>query len=290
MCSEGLSPRTIKHRLETLRRFHRQGLDVLGADSATVADFLARYQWGASTRSNYYRALKAWYVWLVRRGLRADNPLDLIRAPRQPRGRPRPTTTDELGDVLATCNRRRTRAMVLLAAYEGLRAHEIAKFRGDHIRNGNVRVLGKGGVEAEIPLHPLVAEIAASFPRIGWWFPSYTREGRPITSQNVSTVLGDVMRRAGVDATGHQLRHWFGTETLKSSGGNLRTAQEALRHASPATTAIYTLIDDQQLRDAITGLPVPIYAVHGSKARRRSADFCRPGKTRQNASLDARSK
>lgn len=282
MRSEGLSTRTIKHRLETLTRFAREGLDVVAADSAAIAGFLAPYDWWSpSTRSNYYRALKAWYLWLIRRGIRPDNPLDLIKAPRQPRGRPRPTTTDQLAAILGTCNRRRTRAMALLAAYQGLRAHEIAKIRGEHVRNGKIKVLGKGSVEAELPLHPLVAEIAGSFPRIGWWFPSYTRPGHPITSQNVSAVLSQLIHRAGVDATGHQLRHWFGTETLKSSGGNLRTAQEALRHASVATTAIYTQIDDHEVREAIEGLPVPMYVVSGGKRRGRSAQFCTSRKSVQ---------
>lgn len=274
MVSEGIARSTIKHRTETLTYFQRDGLLIIDADSAAIAAFLARHVWAPATRSNYYRALKAWYLWLVRRGLRLDNPMSQIKPPRQPKGRPRPTTTPQLAATLTTCNRRRTRAMILLAAYQGLRVHEIAKFRGEHIRNGRVLVEGKGGKVAELPVHPLVAEIAASFPRIGWWFPSYKLAGQPITAQNVSRVLTQVMHRAGVDATAHQLRHWFGTETLRASGGNLRTAQEALRHSSPATTAIYTLVEDDEVRAAITGLPVPIHAVHGLAHRRRSAAYC----------------
>ena len=44
----------------------------------------------------------------------------------------------------------------------------------------------------------------------------------------------------GIQASAHQLRHWFATEVYEKSGNDLRLTQELLGHASPATTAIYT--------------------------------------------------
>lgn len=70
----------------------------------------------------------------------------------------------------------------------------------------------------------------------------------------LSTVLSDAFKRAGVDATAHQLRHWFGTNVLRA-GGNLRVAQELLRHSSPAITARYTQVDDTERRAASVALP-----------------------------------
>lgn len=63
------------------------------------------------------------------------------------------------------------------------------------------------------------------------------------------------MKRAGVTGTPHGLRHHFGTQVLRASGGDLRTTQRALRHASPATTAIYTQVADEALFRAIGGIP-----------------------------------
>ena len=63
--------------------------------------------------------------------------------------------------------------------------------------------------------------------------------------------------RAGVPGSAHSLRHFYGTQTLRSSGGNLRVTQELMRHASPATTAIYTKVDDEQMRAAVDALPIP---------------------------------
>lgn len=63
------------------------------------------------------------------------------------------------------------------------------------------------------------------------------------------------MRRAEIPGSAHSLRHWYGTNVLRASGGNLRIAQELLRHANIQTTTIYTLIDDTDRRAAILSLP-----------------------------------
>ena len=63
--------------------------------------------------------------------------------------------------------------MVLLAALQGLRAHEVAKLKGEDLdlEAGTMVVKGKGDVTAMLPLHPLVIGHAAVMPRSGFWFP-----------------------------------------------------------------------------------------------------------------------
>lgn len=264
MLAESLSERTIEHRVETMTRFARLGLDILEADAEAIASFLAEHRadWrSAHTRSNYYRVLKAWFTWLLRTGRRGDNPLDLIKAPHVPRSRPRPCTDTELGRVLNVCNRRRTFGMVVLASCQGMRVHEVAQMRGEYLREERLRVLGKGGSDEWIPAHELLLEIAPLFPQRGWWFPNYLGDGGHVTWQSVSEVVGNAFRRADVDPGAHRLRHWYGTNVLKSSGGNVRVAQRLLRHADLSSTAIYTDVDDAALIAAVRSLPVPLRRV-----------------------------
>lgn len=255
MRAAGISERTVASRT-WLVGFMARTLDI-DASCATWRDaaaFMARPT-SPGTRQTYHADLTAWFSWLRTMDYRTDNPMDRLHKPKAVKRRPRPVTTEQLRRILATVNRRRTRAMVLLAAYQGLRAHEIAKFRGEDIDGQVLHVLGKGAKEAWLPLHPDVAALAADFPRYDWWFPSYTRDGQPVTAKSVVKVLSDLMERAQVNGVGHQLRHWYGTEVLRAAGGNARVAQELLRHESLATTAGYTQVDDTERRAAILGLP-----------------------------------
>jgi hypothetical protein len=145
------------------------------------------------------------------------------------------------------------RAYVTLAAFAGLRVHEIAKVRGEDVRD-ELHVVGKGGVTATVPLHGLVVDLRDRMPSRDWWFPAPSGHGH-VHRCSVSTAISAAMRRAEVDAVPHALRHFFCSEVLRSSGGDLRTAQRAARHASPATTAIYTQVADETLTKAVVGIP-----------------------------------
>lgn len=255
-----MSQRTISARLAVLALLAaRLCVDPVTATWQDVARFLTDDRLGPASRSTYYGHLRSWFCWLVLNDYRSDNPTDRVRRPRVPRGQPRPITTDQLGRLLASGIYARTRMMVLLAAYEGMRVHEIAKIRGEHLRGGNLTVVGKGGRTDVLPVHEAVAHEAQRFPNIGLWFPRPSDRSLPVLANSVSNVLSKAMQRAGVPGTPHALRHWFGTHALRAAGGDLRVAQELMRHASPATTAIYTLVDDDRRRAAIDALPAPIY-------------------------------
>ena len=157
--------------------------------------------------------------------------------------------------VLALPLKQRTRTMIILAAYAGLRAHEIAKIRGEDIdtRAGTITITGKGGRTDTLPAHALILQAAADHPRRGWWFPSPVNPGQPITAKNVGAVIAAALRRAGVNATAHQLRHRFATALLRS-GADSRIVQTLMRHESLATTALYLAVDTDQQTTALNAL------------------------------------
>ena len=210
-------------------------------------------QLAPATRAAYVASLRAWGRWLVETGRRPDDLARSLPRPRVPRGVPRPVAESDLQRILAVADGR-VRVMILLAAYEGLRRHEIAKVRGEDVTADALYVDGKGGVRAMVPTHPRIAEVAATMPASGWWFPSTHPDAEHLGPHTVGRMMTRAMRAAGVDAGPHQLRHRYGTAVLRASGGNLRVAQELLRHASPATTAIYTQVDDDERREALRAL------------------------------------
>lgn len=211
-----------------------------------------------ASRAAYYRALRAWHGWLTLTERIDRDPTLRLARPRVPRGVPRGVTTDELrelvGDAIGDL-----RAWLLLAAYQGLRAGEVARVRGEDVRpgadGGLLDVLGKGGVRESIPLHPVVAELAASYPRVGWWFPSPSPFADVhIRSTTVSRRVGQHFRRHDLAGATHRLRHWTGTTTLRATG-DLEVTRRVLRHASVATTQAYAATTDDRVRSAVSGLP-----------------------------------
>jgi site-specific recombinase XerD len=256
MLAEGLSPATVKMRTGAVRR---AALATGESPLRFTPDGLRYWFAGhtnANTRSTYYASIVAWQAWLLVEGLTATNPTAVIRRPRRPQGLPRPCSTLGLHQVLALPLTTRTRAMVILAAYAGLRAHEIAKFHAEDLDvvEGTLRVTGKGGHEAVLPAHPEVVALAAVMPAAGLWFESPKNVGHPVWPNTVTNSVGAAMKRAHVRGGAHSLRHWFATFLL-SGGANLREVQDLLRHASVSTTQIYTLVCPDALRAAVLRLP-----------------------------------
>ncbi len=258
-----MSPRTIEERASLIQRFAGEHRDAAHATWQEIAAFLSNPSWQPATRYTRYSQMQAFYRWLVLTGQRDDDPMARLQKPKPRRGVPRPASPAQVARILAVCNRRRTRMMVILAICQGLRVHEVAKFAGGDLIGHQVRVLGKGGVDAVLPAHALLEAEADGWPARGWWFPSPDDRTRPITPGNVTKVVSGAFHRAGVPGSAHNLRHFYGTQTLRSSGGNLRVTQELMRHASPATTAIYTKVDDEQMRAAVDALPIPLLRAAG---------------------------
>lgn len=209
--------------------------------------------WSANTRWTYYTSLSAWFTWLQKQERRDDNPMVRIDRPKRSKGEPHPVSNHDVQRLLTVRAHRRTRAMLLLATFEGLRVHEIAKVKGEHfdLIERVVTVTGKGGVTATLPLHHRVIEIAYQMPRKGYWFPGADRGHQ--RRESISGTIKEAMVRAGVPGSAHWLRHWFGTALLEA-GVDLRTVQVLMRHQNLSTTAIYTLVSDRRRAEGIERL------------------------------------
>lgn len=253
MRAQSLSERTIEERISVAGRLTSSvGRQLSELRAEDIAGWLARLDVSASTRATYHGHLRAAFTWARSVGLVEASPMDAVPKSRRPRSVPRPIESSQLDALMSACNRRQTRMKVLLALFAGLRVHEIAKIRGEDVSRdaGTLYVDGKGGVRAMIPLHERIASamLTDRFPTRGYWFPS--KNGGHVHRESVSQVVGRTMRRAGINGTAHQLRHWYGTALL-DAGTDVRVVQELMRHQSIQSTTIYTRVSDVQRRTAI---------------------------------------
>lgn len=248
----GQSEETIRGRIAVVTRCAR--LAEVTPDEVRgehVVAFLNRDGLTPGSRGTYWAALAAWGRWLG---------IDLVSAvprPVAPRWEPHPIEREHVPVLLNTPMRARTKVMVLLAMYGGLRCVEIARTTGERIDlvGQIMTVHGKGNRVRRVPVHPKIVTAAqdAGLPRRGPWFPGRNGNSQ-ILAGSVSDTISDIMRRAGVPGTAHSLRHWFAT-TLVEEGADLRTVQQLLGHSSLATTQVYVRASTAAARAAIDTLP-----------------------------------
>jgi integrase/recombinase XerC len=120
-----------------------------------------------------------------------------------------------------------------------------------------IRVTGKGGRERVVPVLPAVRRAVETYiaacplPLAADEKLFRGARGGPLSPRIVQKAVERLRSSLGLEAsvTPHALRHSFATHLL-GRGGDLRTIQELLGHASLSTTQIYTKVDTQRLLDA----------------------------------------
>ena len=115
-------------------------------------------------------------------------------------------------------------------------------------------IRGKGGRERRVPVLPVAHQAVAAYLEIAPWPVTEAQplfrgaRGGRLGQQVVSRMMQIARQSLGLppSATPHALRHSFATHLL-AAGGDLRTIQELLGHASLSTTQVYTGVDDAHL-------------------------------------------
>lgn len=252
MRSWGAAETTIAKRIVIARVLAEKWPDPGAVVSTDLTAMLADPAYSPWTRSTYFNHMRSLYGWLTETGHIPEDPTAKMRRPRSPGAKPRPLTTHEATLALAAAVGHR-RTWLLLGMLAGLRAHETAKIRGEDVTEASIYVRGKGGKDSMLPTHPLVWQVAQTYPRVGHWFPS-PRSSRPhICSQTVSSYITRLFADLGIDGSYHRCRHSYGTNLLRS-GVNLRIVQDLMRHSSLATTAAYLGVNEDERRAAIERL------------------------------------
>jgi len=211
-------------------------------------------------------ALRSFLRYLVRRGIIADNPADLILTPKQDKNIPAYLTVDEMFHLLDSIKvdslaGLRNRAIFETMYSSGVRVSELAGLNVTDVDFGGcvIRVLGKGGKERIVPvgskaLHAVRAYIeklrgeGVSSDENGPLFLNKSR-GR-LTTRSIARILENFVREfcISVPVSPHALRHSFATHML-DAGADLRVVQELLGHKSLSTTQKYTHVSIGRLME-----------------------------------------
>lgn len=205
---------------------------------------------------------------LEREGLGKAAPLAAVRAPKVPRGLPKPVAPDaaraladpatRAGEARETWVLARDAAVIALLYGAGLRISEALGLTARQAplpgTLGQVSVTGKGNKTRMVPVIAPVTQAIGEYMRVcpfalepdGPLFRG--ARGGPLSPRIVQQAVERMRGALGLpdSATPHALRHSFATHLL-ARGGDLRSIQDLLGHASLSTTQIYTELDDAHL-------------------------------------------
>ncbi|QBQ63554.1 site-specific tyrosine recombinase XerD [Actinobacillus indolicus] len=268
----GLSENTVtsyRLDLESFSQWLSEPKAFLTIDYADLQTFLGeRVEQGykATSSSRMLSCLRKFFRFLYLENYRDDDPTATLASPRKPAHLPKSLSEEQVLDLLNIPNTNdplelRDKAMLELLYATGLRVTELVSLTLDNLslRQGLVRIIGKGDKERLVPLGEEASYWIQQFFEYGRStllngsqsdvvFPS--RLGNQMTRQTFWHRIKHYALLAGIDSdklSPHVLRHAFATH-LVNHGADLRVVQMLLGHSDLSTTQIYTQVAKARLK------------------------------------------
>ena len=190
---KGLSQNTLNAYRQDLSNFSNwlKPVNLENADRITLLDYLAyRLKQGYSSRSTArsLSSLRAFYAYLLSKSLISDNPTAKIQSPKLGHSLPKILSEEDVEKLINAPNTKeplglRDRAMLELLYACGLRISELINLEvlNLNIRQGVVKVLGKGSKERLVPMGEPALD----------WISDYLTYGREqlLTDTKKSSIL-----------------------------------------------------------------------------------------------------
>ena len=269
---KGLSQNTLNAYRQDLSNFSNwlNPVYLEKANKINLLDYLAyRLKQGYSSRSTArsLSSLRAFYAYLLSKSLIIENPTSKIQSPKLGHSLPKVLSEEDVEKLINAPNTKdpiglRDRAMLELLYACGLRISELINLDvlNLNIRQGVVKVLGKGGKERLVPIGDQALDWISNYLTYGreqlindnkkspYLFLS--NRGTGMTRQAFWYRIKLYANKSGVDRSlsPHTLRHAFATHLL-NHGADLRTVQLLLGHTSLSTTQIYTEVARHRMKE-----------------------------------------
>ena len=242
--------------------------DLEGLSAADFRGYLARQSNQGLARSSTARSmstLRNFFRHLDRTGAVTNAAINAVRTPKLPKSLPKPLGAAEALESLDRAAlfhdepwlAARDAALFTLLYGCGLRIGEALGLDVGDVPEGDVlTITGKGNKQRLVPVLPVIMERIQSYLNLcpfglGPEDPLFVgARGKRLNPGVVQRQMRKVRADLGLPetATPHALRHSFATHLL-ADGGDLRTIQELLGHASLSTTQRYTEVDQARLME-----------------------------------------
>lgn len=226
-------------------------------------------QVNARSQARIISGLKSFFSYLIFEDYRADNPMELIEAPRIGRKLPDTLSVTDIDNLilaidLSTPEGERNRAILETLYSCGLRVSELVTLKISDLffDEGFIKITGKGNKQRFVPIAPSTEKFINVYRNsirnhmvIAKGFEDtlfLNRRGKQLTRAMIFTIIRDLATKINLGKTisPHTLRHSFATHLLEN-GADLRSIQMMLGHESITTTEIYVHLDRKHLTQIV---------------------------------------
>jgi integrase/recombinase XerC len=230
----------------------------------------ARQGLARSSTARALASLRSFFQFLDRRGFAHNASIGAIRTPKLPHSIPKALSEPDMADVLDAPQDMereawldlRDAAVLILLYGAGLRLGEALSLTKATVEEllasgrDTLSITGKGNKTRLVLLLPQALDALKAYRDACPWLAARKpgdmffigARGGALDPAIVQKRVRDIRRGLGLadSVTPHALRHSFATHLL-GAGGDLRTIQELLGHASLSTTQRYTDVDAAHL-------------------------------------------
>ncbi|RAP75634.1 tyrosine-type recombinase/integrase [Paenibacillus montanisoli] len=255
------------------------GIDVQEAGKLNVIEFLVAKQENTNdrTRNRTLSAIRSFYAALIDFELSSRNPATEVKKSKTEKNKkPVYLEEEDLVRTLAFVDgryRNRNLAIFLLMSYCGLRVGEVHRLNLNDLRKTRrtIEVFGKGRKWNEIPVPDVLMSVLVEVEReriVPYrekeeaFFVSQKgkrlsiRQIQKIAEQTFAAFKTEHPELSDMRLSCHKLRHTFATMLLRN-GVDIRVVKELLGHSSIETTMIYTHVNDDQKKQAMSTIKIP---------------------------------
>jgi len=269
----GLSDNTRASYREDLLQFQRwldsnKRGNLQLTDRQTIQDYLNfrfTQQYHARSTARFLSCARHFYQWLLQQRFITEDPTLNIDTPKLGKPLPKSLSEEEVEHLLeapdiSTALGLRDRAMLEVLYACGLRVSELITLamHALNLRQGVVRVVGKGDKERLVPLGDEAAQWVAKYieearaellKNQSSEFVFVSQQAKLMTRQTFWHRIKQYALKAGIQSnlSPHTLRHAFATHLL-NHGADLRVVQMLLGHSDVSTTTIYTHVAKARLK------------------------------------------
>ena len=271
---KGYSKKTIisyENDLELFNKFLKENkiTSITTIDYNIIRKYLSHLhdkKYESSSISRKISALRTFFKYNLKEKNIKNNPMTLISNPKKEKKLPKYLNYEEIEKLLNSIDTSelegiRDKLIIELLYSTGIRVSELVniKIKDIKIKENQINILGKGNKERIV----LFGEKAKESIKIylnaykeffkGNILNEYlliNKKGKQLSTNKIELIVKDVLRKSALklNISPHTLRHTFATHML-DSGADLKSVQELLGHENLKTTAIYTHVSNERLKN-----------------------------------------